>query len=70
MKFQAVVKDAKVSADKVVINILGGDGLSVDKLRMYFGEPVTVDIEIIQPPLPIEASDGYMWVDGNGEVLE
>lgn len=69
MKFQAVVKDAKVFADKVVINILGGDGLSVDKLRMYFGEPVNINIEIIQPPLPIEASDGYMWVDGNGEIV-
>jgi len=69
MKFQAVVKDAKVSADKVIVTILGGDGLSIDKLRMYFGEPVTVDIEIIQPTLPIDDADGYFLVDGNGEIV-
>jgi len=69
MEFQAVIKDAKVSADKVAINVLGGDGLSIDQLRMFFGEPVIIKVDVIQPPLPVEASDGYMWVDGNGEVV-
>jgi len=70
MEFKAVMKDAKVSAEKVVINVLGGDGLSVDELRTYFGEPVIIRIELVQPPLPVEASDGYVaWVDENGEVV-
>lgn len=70
MEFKAVIKDAKVSADRVTINVLGGDGLSIDELRMYFGEPVVVKVEVIQPPLPIEATDGYeVWVDENGEVV-
>lgn len=70
MEFKAVIKDARVSADKVSINVLGGDGLSIDELRMYFGEPVVIRVEVVQPPLPIDATDGYqVYVDENGEVV-
>ena len=70
MEFKAVIKDAKVSADKVSINVLGGEGLSIDELRMYFGEPVTISVEVIQPPLPIDATEDYsVWIDDNGEVV-
>lgn len=70
MEFKGVIKDAKVSADKVSVNVLGGEGLSIDELRMYFGEPVTIKVEVIQPPLPIDSTEGYqVWVDSNGEVL-
>ena len=68
-EFKGVVKDAKVSADKVVIQVLGGEGISIDELRVYFGEPVVIRIEPIQPPLPIEASEGYVWVSKDGEVV-
>lgn len=68
LKFKATLRDAKVTSDKVIINLLGGDGLSVDELRMYFGELVNITVETVQPPLPIMATEGYVINAETGEV--
>lgn len=68
LEFKATLRDAKVSSDKIIITLLGGDDLSVDELRMYFGEIVNIRVEFVQPPLPVMASEGYMVNAETGEV--
>lgn len=67
--FTGVMKDAKVTADKVSINTLGGENVSVDALRSFFGEPVTITVQLYRPPIPVEATEDYVIDYETGEVL-
>ena len=67
-EFTGVMKDAKVFSDRTAINLQGGDDLSIDELRTYFGEVVRIRVELVQPPLPIMATDGYVINAETGEV--
>lgn len=67
--FTGVMRDAKVTAEKININLQGGDGVSVDALRSFFGEPVTITVQLFSPPIPVEATDEYVIDFETGEVL-
>lgn len=49
MQFKAVIKDAKVSKNGVIIRVLASDDCSTDDLRMYMDDPVMLDVNLIAP---------------------
>lgn len=49
MRFQAVIKNAKLSGRGVNINIQGGDDLSMDELRCFIEQPCVIDVSIANP---------------------
>lgn len=69
ISFNGVMRDAKVTADKTSINLQGSGDVSVDALRPFFGEPVTIMVERYRPPIPVEATDEYVIDFETGEVL-
>ena len=45
MQFKAIIKDAKLSKNGVVIRALASDDCDTNDLRAYFDEPVMLDPE-------------------------
>lgn len=47
MQFRAIIKDAKLSKNGVIIRALASDDCDTNDLRAYFDEPVMLDVNLI-----------------------
>lgn len=63
MQFRAIIKDAKLSKNGVIIRALASDDCDTNDLRAYFDEPVMLDVNLIAPDAEYDSEP--LAIDGD-----